>query len=111
MILKMGLDTYTLYMMTVYPGTPPYDRLRREGRLTTDDCGRYDWDHAVVRPKGMTAEQLDAGVRWAYEALDRKYRRRYLATVLRSSRFLFKSPVLAGFLLSSGWPREYTNAY
>ena len=111
MILQMGLDTYTLYMMTPYPGTPPYEALRQEGRLTTDDFGRYDWDHAVVRPRGMTAQQLDEGVRWAYNALDHEYRKRYLATVLRSSRFLLKSPVLAAFLLSSGWPRRYTNAY
>lgn len=111
MVMEMNLDTYTFYMLTPYPGTPYYEDYLREGRLTTTDHGKFDWDHAVIEPGGMTSIELDEGVRWAYGTLDRYYRATFWRKALTNYRFLFKSFSLVRFLLSSGIPRRYRNDY
>jgi hypothetical protein len=105
-VRAMELDTYTFYLLTVYPGTALHARYRDEGRLVTTDLGKYDWDHAIVRPANMTPEELEAGVERAYAALDAAYRRTFLRRALRHARFLLRSPALAKFL--PGWPRAAT---
>jgi radical SAM superfamily enzyme YgiQ (UPF0313 family) len=52
---------------TPFPGTPLYHRLRREGRLLQE---RF-WDRCTLfdvnfRPKNMTVEELEAGLRWLF---------------------------------------------
>ena len=55
-------------MLTPFPGTPLYARLRREGRLLQerfwDRCTLFD---VTFRPKRMTVEELEAGLRWLFE--------------------------------------------
>ena len=53
-----------------FPGTPLYERLRQEARLVYERWWMepgYRWLEALVRPKGMTSEQLAQGCRWARE--------------------------------------------
>jgi hypothetical protein len=49
-------------------GTPLHARLRQEGRLFTerfwDRCTLFD---VTFRPKRMTVEELEAGLRWLFE--------------------------------------------
>lgn len=111
MVKYMDLDTYTFYMLTVYPGTPYYSRFRSDGRVISADYGKFDWDHVIIKPKNMSPETLDAGVKWAYEQLDKYYRRHFLRKVIRNAGFAFRSWNLAKFLLSSGVPRRYYNDY
>ena len=48
-----------------FPGTPTFNRYRREGRILTTDYSRYlGHDNVVFRPKQMTPEQLRGGIRW-----------------------------------------------
>jgi radical SAM superfamily enzyme YgiQ (UPF0313 family) len=111
MILRMNLDTYTLYFRTVYPGTPAFEQVKSDGRLLTLDYGQYDWDHPVVRPLHMTAEQLERGLTRVYATLDRAYWGRYARNTLRNAGILTRSPALAGFLLSAGCPQPYVVRY
>jgi radical SAM superfamily enzyme YgiQ (UPF0313 family) len=57
-------------VLTPFPGTPLYDRLLREGRLLEAErwelCTLFDVNYI---PKGMTPEQLRAGMRWLTERL------------------------------------------
>jgi len=51
-------------VLTPFPGTPLYDSMRREGRLLRE---RY-WDRCTLfdvnyRPRGMTVERLEEGMR------------------------------------------------
>jgi hypothetical protein len=47
-----------------FPGTPAYRKYKREGRLLSDDYDDYvGKDHVLVRPKGMTPDELRAGIR------------------------------------------------
>ncbi|MBE9555175.1 MAG: B12-binding domain-containing radical SAM protein [Proteobacteria bacterium] len=64
---ESGLLEVQLTVQTPFPGTPLYDRLRREGRLLAD---RY-WDRCTLfdvnyRPKNMSVEDLETGLRWLF---------------------------------------------
>ena len=52
------------------PGTPLYDRLRQENRLVYDRWWlepAYRWNEALLRPAGMSAQELADGCRRARE--------------------------------------------
>jgi len=57
-------------VMTPFPGTPLYARLKREGRLLSDEY----WDRCTLfdvncRPKNMSVEELEEGVMWLFKEL------------------------------------------
>src|SRR5438477_4605660 len=64
--IAQGIETATFHIMTPYPGTALYQRMRAAGRMLHDDWDRYDTRHVVFEPRGMTAQQLTAGYRRAY---------------------------------------------
>jgi radical SAM superfamily enzyme YgiQ (UPF0313 family) len=86
-IERSGLLEVQVTVQTPFPGTPLYDRLRREGRLLRD---RY-WDRCTLfdvnyRPKRMTVEQLEEGLMGLFAAVYNeaelaKRRRRYMEIV------------------------------
>jgi radical SAM superfamily enzyme YgiQ (UPF0313 family) len=66
-VTQSGLLEVQLTVQTPFPGTPLYDRLRREGRLLSE---RY-WDRCTLfdvnyHPKNMSVEELEAGMRWLF---------------------------------------------
>ena len=74
-----GLLEVQITVMTPFPGTPLHERMRREGVLLKD---RY-WDRCTLfdvnyRPKGMSTEQLEEGMRWLFREIynEREYTRR-----------------------------------
>ena len=57
-----GIDQATFNMLTPYPGTPLFDRLKNEGRILTEDWSKYNSRTDVVfQPKAMTTEELAQG--------------------------------------------------
>jgi radical SAM superfamily enzyme YgiQ (UPF0313 family) len=60
------LECATFHILTPYPGTPLFERLKEECRLLHTDWDRYDTAHAVFNPLRMTPKQLEAGYDWAY---------------------------------------------
>ena len=65
-IVRNRIETVTSHIMTPYPGTVLYDRLKAEGRILTDDLSLYNTANVVFRPRQMTAEELRAGYLWMY---------------------------------------------
>jgi radical SAM superfamily enzyme YgiQ (UPF0313 family) len=61
-----GIETATFHIMTPYPGTGLYRRMREQGRMLHEDWDRYDTRHVVYRPVGMTDRQLEDGYWRAY---------------------------------------------
>lgn len=58
-------------VMTPYPGTPVFHRLRSEGRILTDDWTRFDASKVIIRPENMSSEDLLAGynkIKWHFYA-------------------------------------------
>jgi radical SAM superfamily enzyme YgiQ (UPF0313 family) len=66
-LVRQRVATMTAHIMTPYPGTRLYDRLRREGRILDRDLRRYDTAHAVFAPGRMSAAALERGHRWIYD--------------------------------------------
>ncbi len=64
--IAQGIETATFHILTPYPGTALYGRLREQGRLTSTDWDQYDTRHAVFTPLNMTATALERGYRQAY---------------------------------------------
>jgi len=63
------LECSTFHVLTPYPGTPLFARMKAEGRLLHEDWSLYDTAHCVFRPRRMTPEELEAGYAWIYRRL------------------------------------------
>ena len=48
----------SLYILTPFPGTPLFSRLKEEGRILTEDWSRYDSYTCVFRPRNLAPERL-----------------------------------------------------
>ena len=60
-IVRNRIETVTSHILTPYPGTALYDRMKAEGRITTDNLSLYNTAHVVYKPKGMTKKELYEG--------------------------------------------------
>ena len=63
---KIDLPRYSI--LTPFPGTPLYRRLKSEGRILTPNWELYDGQHVVYQPNQMTASALQQGVEWAWKS-------------------------------------------
>jgi radical SAM superfamily enzyme YgiQ (UPF0313 family) len=63
------LDAALFSILTPFPGTRLYHKMHSEGRILSHDWGRYDMNHVVFQPRGMSARELQQGFAWAYRRL------------------------------------------
>ena len=68
-IVKNRIETVTSHILTPYPGTALYNRLRGEERIITDDLSLYNTAHVVFKPKNMTEQELADGYLWIYRQI------------------------------------------
>jgi radical SAM superfamily enzyme YgiQ (UPF0313 family) len=64
--IEHGIETATFHILTPYPGTAVFERMRADDRLLTEDWDLYDTRHAVFRPKRMSPDALERGYWRAY---------------------------------------------
>ena len=64
--IENRIETATFHILTPFPGTPLFDRMRKQGRLLHRDWDLYDTRHAVFRPKCITPGKLEDGYNLAY---------------------------------------------
>jgi radical SAM superfamily enzyme YgiQ (UPF0313 family) len=57
-VLRAKIEVTYFSILTPYPGTRLFERLKNEGRLLTTDWRLYDTSHVVFRPKTLTSDQL-----------------------------------------------------
>jgi radical SAM superfamily enzyme YgiQ (UPF0313 family) len=57
-----GLDESSFSIITPYPGTRLFDRLKKEKRITNYDWSNYAEGKVNIKPKMMTAEELLEGI-------------------------------------------------
>lgn len=91
-IIRNKIETVTSHILTPYPGTVLYDRMKAEGRILTEDLALYNTAHVVYRPKGMTEQELYQGYLQIYKeiySLKNIIRRRPEAKGIRAAYFLF----------------------
>ena len=58
-----GIDLAEFHIVTPYPGTALYDRLKKEGRILHEDWRRYNTANVVFQPKNMTVDELFEGTK------------------------------------------------
>ena len=68
-IVRNKIETVTSHILTPYPGTALYTRMKNEGRLITEDLSLYNTAHVVFQPVGMTPEELYNGYIWLYKQI------------------------------------------
>ena len=66
-IVRNKIETVTSHILTPYPGTKLYERMKAENRIITEDLSLYNTSNVVFKPKNMTPEELKAGYLWIYK--------------------------------------------
>ena len=66
-IVKNRIETVTSHILTPYPGTVLYDRMRDAGRITSHNLSLYNTAHVVFQPQGMTKDELYQGYLRVYD--------------------------------------------
>ena len=61
---RTKIDGGLFPILTPYPGTVLRERLKKEGRILTDQWDLYDMEHVTYVPKGMSPEKLQEGFEW-----------------------------------------------
>ena len=64
---KGGANLVNFSALVPYPGSPIFNRLTREGRITEWDWAKYISPNVCFEPKQMSAEELFEGTRWAQQ--------------------------------------------
>jgi radical SAM superfamily enzyme YgiQ (UPF0313 family) len=60
-LMKNKIHTVSFNVLTPYPGTKTFQKMKEEGRLLTDDWKYYDHSTVVFQPKNMSPYELMAG--------------------------------------------------
>ncbi|MGB8658068.1 MAG: radical SAM protein [Candidatus Zixiibacteriota bacterium] len=60
--INWKIDTVQMVILTPLPGTPLYDKMVSENRITTFDWSQYDGHHVVYKPNKMSVWELQFGV-------------------------------------------------
>lgn len=68
-IVKNKIETVTSHILTPYPGTALYSRMKNEGRIVSKDLSLYNTANVVFKPKNMTAKELYEGYIWIYKQI------------------------------------------
>ena len=89
----MDIDYAHLYILTLYPGTPIYEKFRSEGRLLEDkDGSHYGWTRAMFRPKHMTPEELEGGIGKMHDSLRRHFAGKLPRAILKHLPLMIRNP-------------------
>lgn len=73
LIKRLGINAYTIYFLTPYPGAPQYAQWVKAGRLPVELNDDFDWEHPVLEPARMTRKDLSEGICALFKDLDRGY--------------------------------------
>jgi radical SAM superfamily enzyme YgiQ (UPF0313 family) len=65
--VEANIDLPRFAIVTPFPGTGLYQRLKKENRILTENWDLYDGQHVVFEPKQMTAQQLYDGHELAWK--------------------------------------------
>jgi radical SAM superfamily enzyme YgiQ (UPF0313 family) len=60
-LVKNKVHTVAFNVLTPYPGTKTFQKMKEEGRLLTDDWKYYDHSTVVFQPKNMSPYELMVG--------------------------------------------------
>ncbi|MBI2129447.1 B12-binding domain-containing radical SAM protein [Candidatus Woesearchaeota archaeon] len=59
------IDSPNFHILTPYPGTNLYERMKQQNRLLTNDWSLYNTGSVVFKPTSMSPDELQNGYDWA----------------------------------------------
>jgi radical SAM superfamily enzyme YgiQ (UPF0313 family) len=65
--IDTGIDLPRYAILTPFPNTALYHRLKQEQRILTEDWSLYDGQHVVFQPRQMSPAELYRGTEWAWK--------------------------------------------
>lgn len=68
-IMDNRISVPRVHILTPVPGTPVFDRMRREGRMLSDEFGRFSGGQVIFQPAHLEPDELQAGYWKLYEKL------------------------------------------
>lgn len=98
--IKQGIETATFHILTPYPSTALYQRMKSQGRMLHENWDLFDTRHVVYQPAKMTIEELENGYWKAYSDF---YRWRAIIQGARSKEHLMGQ--LRHLAYASGWKK------
>jgi len=60
-LIKNGVETMTGHILTPYPGTVLYKKIKSEKRIACNNLAKYNTSQVVFQPKNLTEKQLYEG--------------------------------------------------
>lgn len=64
-VRRGGANLVNFSVLVPYPGTPVFERLKQEGRITEWDWSKYISPNVCFEPKRMSSAELHEGTLWA----------------------------------------------
>ncbi len=96
-VCKSRMELARYAVLTPFPGTALYRELDAQGRIIEKNPDLYDFQHVVLRPKGMTPKELQQGLVHAWKSTYRL--RNVMRRVMQASgNRLLVAAANAGFL-------------
>jgi radical SAM superfamily enzyme YgiQ (UPF0313 family) len=94
---RAAIDLPRFSVATPFPGTPLFRQVAAEDRLITRDWTYYGGQNVVFRPRQMSVEQLQEGLRWSWRHAYRlpSIVRRITGSAASRSGLVLKTSVLA----------------
>jgi len=65
-ISDVGLYDMDFAILTPIPGSQLYTRLKKEGRIISENWAHYTWTHVNFQPMRMTPGELQEGLLWIF---------------------------------------------
>ena len=101
-VINAGIDLPEFYVLTPYPGTGLFKRLKAQGRIVDSNWSHYDNTHfhylPVFEPRNMSRENLREGCRRAERKV---YMARNTVRRIWRSRVLRMPSLIANYIYSS----------
>jgi len=66
-LISQKIETMTAHILTPYPGTKLFEKLKNQNRIIDFDWRRYNTSNVVFSPKNMTEKELFEGYLWSYK--------------------------------------------
>ena len=66
-LLDSKVSFLKLFTPCPYPGTKYYDDLAKQDRILDGNWARYDYGSPIIKPTGMTSDQMMDGFKYVYE--------------------------------------------
>jgi radical SAM superfamily enzyme YgiQ (UPF0313 family) len=82
-INETGIDLPRFTVYTPFPGTPLFEKWKKEKRILTEDWNKYNAQNVVFKPKNMSVKELQEGLEWAWKEV---YKTKNIIKRLRTSR-------------------------